>query len=130
MQKALLRSNEEKSKLKPLTLLLVDDNQINLRLLSTYLNRRNYEIVDEAQNGLEAVHRVEARQKGYDIIFIDITMPILNGFGATRQICAIKEKRKKSAMESIGLGGRDLGVDGVRNSSEALSMAQSHTEGT
>jgi len=76
------------------------------------------------------VHRVEARQEGYDIIFIDITMPILDGFGATRQIRAIEEKRKKSAMESMGLGGRDLGVDGARNSSEALSMAQSHTEGT
>jgi CheY-like chemotaxis protein len=73
------------------------------------------------------VHRVEARQEGYDIIFIDITMPILDGFGATRQIRAIEEKRKKSAM---GLGGRDLGVDRARNSSEALSMAQSHTEGT
>ncbi len=76
------------------------------------------------------MHRVEARQEGYDIIFIDITMPILDGFGATRQIRAIEEKRKKSAMESMGLGGRDLGVDGARNSSEALSMAQSHTEGT
>ena len=76
------------------------------------------------------MHRVEARQEGYDIIFIDITMPILDGFGATRQIRAIEEKRKKGAMESMGLGGRDLGVDGARNSSEALSMAQSHTEGT
>jgi len=76
------------------------------------------------------VHRVEARQEGYNIIFIDITMPILDGFGATRQIRAIEEKRKKSAMESMGLGGRDLGVDGARNSSEALSMARSHTEGT
>ena len=76
------------------------------------------------------MHRVEARQEGCDIIFIDITMPILDGFGATRQIRAIEEKRKKGAMESMGLGGRDLGVDGARNSSEALSMAQSHTEGT
>ncbi len=53
------------------------------------------------------VYRVEARQEGYDIIFIDIVMPILNGFGTTRQIRAIKEKRKMSAMEPMGLGGRD-----------------------
>ena len=71
------------------------------------------------------MHRVEARQEGYDIILINITMPILDGFGATRQIRAIEEKRKKSAMESMGLGGRDMGVDGARNSLEALSMAQS-----
>jgi CheY-like chemotaxis protein len=63
---------------------------------------------------LEAVYRVEARQEGYDVIFIDITMPILDGFGATRQIRTIEEKRKKSAMESMGLGGRDLGVDGAQ----------------
>jgi hypothetical protein len=54
-------------------------------------------------------------------------MLILNGFSAIRQICTIEEKRKKSA---IGLSGRDLGVDSVRNSSEALSIAQSHTKGT
>jgi len=47
------------------------------------------------------------------MIFVDITMLILDGFGATRQIRAIEEKRKKSAMESMGLGGRDLGVDGT-----------------
>jgi len=71
------------------------------------------------------VHRVEARQEGYDIILIDITMPILNGFGATKQIRAIEEKRKKSTMESMGLGGRNLGVNGARNSLKALSVAQS-----
>jgi hypothetical protein len=49
-------------------------------------------------------------------------MLILNGFSAIRQICAIKEKRKKSARESIGLSGRDLGVDSARNSLEALSI--------
>jgi CheY-like chemotaxis protein len=79
---------------------------------------------------LKAVHKVEARQKGYNIIFIDITMLILDGFGVTRQIRAIEEKRKKSAIKFIGLGGRDLGVNGARNSSKALSMAQSHTKGT
>jgi hypothetical protein len=79
VQRASPRSNEAKPKLNPITLILVDDNQINVCLLSTYLNRRNYEIVGKAQDRLEAVHRFEARQKGYDIIFIDITMPILDG---------------------------------------------------
>ena len=76
------------------------------------------------------MHRVEVRQEGYDTIFIDIAMPILDRFGGTRQIRAIEEKRKRSAMESMGLGGRDLGVDGARNILEALSMVQSHTKGT
>jgi hypothetical protein len=57
-------------------------------------------------------------------------MLILNRFSAIRQICAIKEKRKKSAIKSIRLDKRDLGVDDARNSLKALSIAQSHTKGT
>jgi CheY-like chemotaxis protein len=95
-------SKEPTKKLKVPTLLLVDDNQINLRLLSTYLKRRNYEVVDESCDGLEAVKRFEARgEKGYDVVFMDITMPVLDGFGATRQIRAIEEKRAAAAAEGV-----------------------------
>lgn len=85
-------------KIKFPTILVVDDNQINLSLLSTYLNRRKYETVHEAQNGLEAVQQVEKRPDGYDIIFMDITMPILDGFGATKQIREIEERRRKKSI--------------------------------
>ena len=79
-------------------LLLVDDNKINLRLLRTYMRRRNYPIVDEAENGLEAVDAMQNREEGYDIIFMDISMPILDGFGATRQIRQIERARKGKAV--------------------------------
>jgi CheY-like chemotaxis protein len=78
-------------------LLLVDDNKINLRLLRMYMRRRNYPIVDEAENGLEAVDAMQNREEGYDIIFMDISMPILDGFGATRQIRQIERARKDKA---------------------------------
>jgi CheY-like chemotaxis protein len=100
MEHAVSAPRDAKAKLKSPTMLLVDDNQINLRLLSTYLNRRNYEVVHEAQHGLEAVRKVEARPDGYDIIFMDITMPILDGFGATRQIRSIEEGRMKPAADA------------------------------
>ena len=45
------------------------------------------------------MHRVEARQEGYDIIFIDITMPILDGFGVTRQQVAIFQYDMDSAED-------------------------------
>ncbi|CZS95515.1 related to nik-1 protein (Os-1p protein) [Rhynchosporium agropyri] len=89
---------DPKAKLTSPTLLLVDDNQINIRLLSTYLHRRDYNVVHQAMDGLQAVQKVEARKEGYNIIFMDITMPILDGFGATRQIRAIEEKRRRDFM--------------------------------
>jgi CheY-like chemotaxis protein len=117
MEKVTSAPKEPKSKLKSPTMLLVDDNQINLRLLSTYLTRRNYEIIDEAQHGLEAVQKVEARQGGYDIIFMDITMPILDGFGATRQIRAIEDTRQKRASET------EKSMDTVMQNSAAQAVS-------
>ncbi|CCU76920.1 histidine kinase [Blumeria hordei DH14] len=75
-------------------ILVVDDNEINLQLLSTYLRRRAYPQIDNAHNGLEAVQKCEAMANSYDIIFMDLTMPILDGFGATRKIRAMEELRR------------------------------------
>lgn len=85
-------------------LLLVDDNKINLTLLRTYMRKRKYEVVDEAENGLEAVTKFQNREEGYDIIFMDISMPVLDGFGATRQIRAIEEVRRRGAVEKGNFG--------------------------
>ncbi|KAI9734183.1 MAG: hypothetical protein M1818_006610 [Claussenomyces sp. TS43310] len=79
-------------------LLLVDDNKINLRLLRTYMRKRRYHCIDEAENGLEAVSAVEKKSVGYDIIFMDISMPVLDGFGATRQIRQLERTRHETAL--------------------------------
>jgi CheY-like chemotaxis protein len=90
--------NNPRPKLQTPTLLLVDDNNINIQLLGTYLTRRGYETVHEAGNGLEAVNKVESREEGYDVIFMDITMPILDGFGATRRIRGIERHRRERGL--------------------------------
>lgn len=54
----------------PVNVLVVDDNHINLRLLLTYLSRRNITNLDSAENGKMAVDAVEKRTEGYDIIFM------------------------------------------------------------
>ena len=134
MENASLASNPKTSKKKIPTMLLVDDNQINLRLLSTYLKRRNYEVIDEASDGLEAVKRFESRgEQGYDVVFMDITMPVLDGFGATRQIRAIEEARQDKAAADPAQphagGGRNpalviafTGRSSIEDQSEALRV--------
>jgi CheY-like chemotaxis protein len=64
------------------------------------MRKRKYDVVDEAEDGLEAVTKFNDRADGYDIIFMDISMPVLDGFGATRQIRAIEEHRRQKLLEA------------------------------
>jgi CheY-like chemotaxis protein len=84
---------------KPPSFLLVDDNAINLTLLSTSIRRRKHEVIDTAMDGLAAVSQFKSREEGYDIIFMDISMPLLDGFGATKEIRNIEVSRKAKAAE-------------------------------
>jgi len=110
------------------SMLLVDDNKINLKLLNTYMRKKKYPIIDEAENGLEAVHKFASREEGYDIIFMDISMPILNGFDATQQIRTIEKSRRLkeaarnaklsdlSSLQAIDDGGKLGSSEGGGNS--------------
>ena len=72
-----------------LRILAVDDNMLNLRLIYRYLLKRKSHFVSTARNGIEAVASVrEAAYKDtyFDIIFMDISMPEMDGFEATRLI--------------------------------------------
>ncbi len=64
-------------------LLVVDDNRLNQELMTIYLNMLNCSY-DLAYNGQEAVELALARE--YDLIFMDIQMPIMDGLAATTLI--------------------------------------------
>ena len=66
-------------------ILIAEDNDSNF-ILMTYILKKYYQY-DRAKNGQEAVELVE--KNNYDIILMDIKMPIMDGMEATRQI---KEK--------------------------------------
>lgn len=67
----------------PATVLIVDDSPTETRILSTTLTKAGYR-VETAANGEEGVEI--ARQIRPDIILMDVIMPVLNGFQATRML--------------------------------------------
>ncbi|KAJ5748614.1 uncharacterized protein N7511_010310 [Penicillium nucicola] len=104
------------AQIKP-RVLLVDDNDINLRLIQTFMKKWKLTNVDTAQNGREAVDLVEKTPLGYDLIFMDMSMPIMNGFEATRTIRAIEKERGNSVSAKIIAF---TGLSSLRDESEAL----------
>ncbi|KAI9646301.1 hypothetical protein NHQ30_005742 [Ciborinia camelliae] len=70
----------------PLHILAVDDNALNLQLIHRYLQKRKTDTVVSATDGVEAVAAVKASDHGFDVIFMDISMPKMDGFEATRLI--------------------------------------------
>ncbi|OKL63186.1 hypothetical protein UA08_01887 [Talaromyces atroroseus] len=102
----------------PVNVLVVDDNHINLRLLLTFLSRRNIANLDSAENGKMAVEAVEKRSEGYDIIFMDISMPVMNGFEATRAIRSLENERdERRPATIIAL----TGLSSARDETEAMT---------
>jgi len=76
--------------------LVVEDNLINQKLIVNILKGFGLDI-DVADNGQEAVEKVKASDNGYDLIFMDIQMPIMDGIEATK---LIKEYQKENSLES------------------------------
>lgn len=101
-------------------ILVVDDNFINLNLMLTFLRKRRLQYLDSAENGQLAVDAVERTPGGYDLIFMDISMPVMNGFEATRAIRAIERERGTELPTPATIIAL-TGLSSVRDESEALS---------
>lgn len=102
-------------KITHLNILVAEDNELNQKIMKAILKKLGYDDVDFAMNGREATEAVSNKQ--YDLIFMDIQMPVMDGFEATRIIkqslnntCRIvgvsanvfeedKEKAKKAGMD-------------------------------
>jgi CheY-like chemotaxis protein len=70
--------------------LLVEDNEMNRDMLSRRLKKKGFE-VDMALDGAQGVEM--ARKGAYDIVLMDMSLPVIDGWEATRQLRAAPETR-------------------------------------
>jgi CheY-like chemotaxis protein len=101
-------------------ILIVDDNPQNRDLLSRRLQRRGFDVL-LANDGNAAVDMASAEQP--DLILMDMNMPHLDGWEATRQI---KAKPETAAVPVIGLTAHAL--EGDRERALQAGCADYHTK--
>jgi len=80
-------------------LLLVEDNAVNQRVVLAMLRKKDYQI-DVANNGQEALEKLERATEPYDLILMDVQMPVLDGLETTR---AIRRNAKWDYLQIIAM---------------------------
>ncbi|THX23772.1 hypothetical protein D6C77_08631 [Aureobasidium pullulans] len=112
-------------------ILLVDDNEVNLKLLQTYFVRREYKDMKLARDGSEAVQFYEdalRRMDPFHLVFMDVSMPVMDGFEATRIIRQIEASMSAQRTDQPMEAYRSL-IIALTGNASAEDQANAFTNG-
>ena len=98
------------------TILIVDDEEINLALLESVLKPEGYTVI-RAKNGREALDKIDAlKNDGPDIVLTDIMMPVMDGYEVCRQI---KQKDIGTPVVLItAISDRNARIEGLKSGAD------------
>ena len=89
--KPMFMSDLRDADFKDRRILLVEDNELNREIAQEILREYGFR-VDTAENGAVAVEKVRTAAPGsYDLVLMDVQMPVMDGYTATRQIRALED---------------------------------------
>uniref|UniRef100_F6H9H4 histidine kinase n=1 Tax=Vitis vinifera TaxID=29760 RepID=F6H9H4_VITVI len=111
---------EPKSTLKP-KILLVEDSKINVMVTQSMMKQLGHTI-DVVNNGIEAVRAVQCRS--YDLILMDVCMPVMDGLQATRIIRSFEETGNWDAAVKAGIEPSTCSSDSLPNGHDSMTVTK------
>jgi CheY-like chemotaxis protein len=90
--------DHEGATVRKVSVLLAEDDRVNQRVATRMLEKLGC-VVDVAVNGREAIEKL--KQGSYDLVFLDVLMPVLDGFEAAREINATWERAARPPLVAM-----------------------------
>ena len=93
-------------------ILLAEDNPVNQKLAKIMLTKAGYQ-VEVVNNGVEAVQKMTATPDAFDLIFMDVQMPEMDGLAATIEIRRLERERAKQISPKKMTAHRPSSTEGI-----------------